>query len=438
MDFLRRFQSSFAEDEANDAAIEAVFSSSDEDADRNVPVRHGGSKPGRKPNVDRGRSFGATQIYSDYFSNNPVYNDRLFRRRFRMRREVFLRVLNGVKDVDSYFEQKRDALLQPGLSTIQKVTAAIRQMAYGTGADACDEYIRIGESTAAVCLDRFASAVVGKFGGQYLRALTPDDLERILRINAARGFPGLQGSLDCYNWRWDKCPKAQQGQFKGHKGTSIVLEAVVDGDLWFWHVHFGLPGSLNDINVVQRSTLLHDFINGNSHTVTFTVNGRAYHMPYFLVDGIYPKWYVFMKSIPDPIEEAEKFYTKMHEAIRKDVERGFGVIQVRWAITKLPGRKWSVSRLSMIMHACIVLHNMIIEDERSTHKLGHDLDFDGPAARRAQISDVMVLRNAGELVDGSFGATAARMMATRDTDMGCLLKKDLIAGLWSNRGHDSA
>ena len=433
MDLIRLYQARWDEDHCTDAAIEAVFSSDDEELNESVKiqVRHGGSRPGRQPNINRERVLGAKRIYSDYFSQNPVYNDRLFRRRFRMRREVFLRVLNGIQKHDLYFTQRMDALRQHGLSPIQKVTAAIRQLAYGMGADACDEYIRIGESTATVCLDRFVAAVVELFGHQYLRAPTPEDLERVLRVNAARGFPGLQGSLDCYNWRWDKCPKAQQGQFKGHKGTSVALEAVVDGELWFWHVHFGMPGTLNDINVVHRSKLLHDMINGKSHTVSFTVNGSTYHMPYFLVDGIYPRWYVFVKAIPDPVGEAEAWFTKMQEAIRKDVERGFGVIQARWAITKLPGRKWNVSRLSMIMHACIILHNMIVEDERGNHKLGQDLDFDGPVAVRARNSDVMVIRTSEDLIDGSFGATATRMMQTRDVVLGEKLKKDLIANLWN-------
>ena len=64
--------------------------------------------------------------------------------------------MSGVLEHDDYFQQKFDALHNIGLSTIQKVTAALRQMAYGTPADACDQYIRIGESTALECLYRFA------------------------------------------------------------------------------------------------------------------------------------------------------------------------------------------------------------------------------------------------------------------------------------------
>jgi hypothetical protein len=33
------------------------------------------------------------------------------------------------------------------------------------------------------------------------------------------------------------------------KELTIVLEAVASQDLWICHIFFGLPGSLNDINV---------------------------------------------------------------------------------------------------------------------------------------------------------------------------------------------
>jgi hypothetical protein len=61
---------------------------------------------------------------------------------------LFLQITRAVKEEDSYFCQQPDAVRTLGLSAIQKVTAAIRQLAYGSPADAVDEYVRIRESTA--------------------------------------------------------------------------------------------------------------------------------------------------------------------------------------------------------------------------------------------------------------------------------------------------
>ena len=39
------------------------------------------------------------------------------------------------------------------------------------------------------------------------------------------------------------------------RDATIVLEAVASKDLWIWNCFFGMPGTLNDINVLQRSHL---------------------------------------------------------------------------------------------------------------------------------------------------------------------------------------
>lgn len=108
--------------------------------------QHGGSLPGKHPNLKRDISSGHNRIYADYFADEPVYTDAMFRRRFRMSRPLFLRVVNAVEERSSYFIQKRDALGVLGASSLQKCTAAIRMLAYGTAADACDEYCRLSET----------------------------------------------------------------------------------------------------------------------------------------------------------------------------------------------------------------------------------------------------------------------------------------------------
>ena len=135
----------------------------------------GGSRLGRKPNAERDFEDGYERIYKDYFAENSVYCPRLFRRRFRMRRELFLRIFEGVREQDSWFEQKIDALGKKGLHPLQKVVAAFRILAYGSSYDMVDEYVRISESSASDCLDHFCSAVDAKFGAEYLRSPTMED-----------------------------------------------------------------------------------------------------------------------------------------------------------------------------------------------------------------------------------------------------------------------
>jgi hypothetical protein len=40
--------------------------------------------------------------------------------------------------------------------------------------------------------------------------------------------------------------------YMGHKNEpTIILKAVASKDLWIWPAFFGMPGSHNDINVLQ-------------------------------------------------------------------------------------------------------------------------------------------------------------------------------------------
>ena len=129
------------------------------------------------------------------------------------------------------------------------------------------------------------------------------------------------------HWEWRNCPFAWQGQYKGHVGAcTVILEAVASQDLWIWHSFFGMAGSHNDINVLQRSPVFNRLSNGLAPQVTFEINGNQYDKPYYLADGIYPTWTTFVKTISNPNDEKKKRFAKEQESARKDVEHAFGAL----------------------------------------------------------------------------------------------------------------
>uniref|UniRef100_A0A0D3C9U8 Myb-like domain-containing protein n=1 Tax=Brassica oleracea var. oleracea TaxID=109376 RepID=A0A0D3C9U8_BRAOL len=151
-----------------------------------------------------------------------------------------------------------------------------------------------------------ARAIINLFGDGYLRRPTPDDLQCLLHIRELRGFPGMIGSIDC---------------------------------------------TLNDINVLDRSHVFDDTINGQAPQVNFSVNGREYHLAYYLTDDIYPKWVTFIQSIPIPQGPKAVLFAQRQEVVRKDVERAFGVLQDRFAIVKNPSHFWDKIKIENIMRA---------------------------------------------------------------------------------------
>jgi hypothetical protein len=57
------------------------------------------------------------------------------------------------------------------------------------------------------------------------------------------------------------------------------------------------------------------------------------------------------------------------------VERAFGVLQARFAIVRRPARFWKLETLKDVMMACVILHNTIVEDER-TNNVEEDLEYE--------------------------------------------------------------
>ncbi|XP_062181166.1 uncharacterized protein LOC133885460 [Phragmites australis] len=97
-------------------------------------------------------------------------------------------------------------------------------------------------------------------------------------------------------------------------------------------------------------------------------------MGYYLADGIYPEWATFVKPISSPVGRKRQHFVVQQAALRKDVERAFGVLQSRFPIVRGATRIWDQKTLHNIMTACIIMHNMIIEEERLNGEVEHVYD----------------------------------------------------------------
>ena len=149
-----------------------------------------------------------------------------------MNKSLFMRIVHRLSTEVPYFQPTQDAAGRSSLSPLQKCIAAIRQLAYGGGADTVDEYVRLAETTARKCLHNFTAGIISLFGDEYLRRPSLEDLERLLRIGEQRGFPGMVGSIDCMHWEWKNCPTAWKRMYsRGTEKPTIVLEAVASYDL---------------------------------------------------------------------------------------------------------------------------------------------------------------------------------------------------------------
>ncbi|XP_071740912.1 uncharacterized protein [Rutidosis leptorrhynchoides] len=141
-----------------------------------------------------------------------------------------------------------------------------------------------------------------------------------------------------------------------------MLEAVASYNMWIWHSFFGMDGSNNDIILLNHSPLFDSLKKDRVAPSPFEVNIHVYPFGYYLADWIYPDWTTLIKGYSTPIDEPRVKFTRFQVSARKDVERTFGVLQGRFAIFKTPARVMSVNKMRRIMYSCIVMYNMIQED----------------------------------------------------------------------------
>ncbi|XP_047979395.1 uncharacterized protein LOC125221317 [Salvia hispanica] len=242
-----------------------------------------------------------------------------------------------------------------------------------------DEYLHVGETTGRECLKNFCKLVVEAFGDTYLRRPTADVCQSLMRMHeTVHGFPGMLGSINSV--------------------------------------------SNNDIKVLNPSTLFADQCRGRGPTIQFTANGRTHHMGYYLADVIYPRWHVVLKT-SCPIGERRVLFAAKQESARKDMERAFGVLLSRWAIVKGPARFWYKEVITDVMYACIIMHNMIVEQER-----GYVTNWvDDEAGSSSSTTTSPVTRG----LPTGFGAVLERQASMRNQQDHTQLMTDMIEEVWN-------
>lgn len=96
-------------------------------------------------------------------------------------------------------------------------------------------------------------------------------------------------------------------------------------------------------------------------------------------------------------------------------------MQARFAMVKSPAKLWNNGNISDVMTACIILHNMIVEDKR-----GEDLGYDYEGgSTRVSVSRYEVHRTNEEFREA--------FSSLKDNDAHNQLQHDLMRHLWNRR-----
>ena len=125
-----------------------------------------------------------------------------------------------------------------------------------------------------------------------------------------------------------------------------------------------------------------------------------------------------MKPLKKPEGKKNLDFHNAQAAARKDVGRASGILQAQFDIVRGPARFWDQKMLWYIMHACVIMHNMIIENE-----CGQDIVY---SVYELLGHPVRVRRRAERVVRFVASYHAIRCPAAHNE-----LKKDLIKEWWT-------
>ena len=183
--------------------------------------------------------------------------------------------------------------------------------------------------------------------------------------------------------------------------------------------------------MLERSHVFNELTEGRAPAVHYLINGYDYTTGYYLANGIYPKWATFVKTILALQGQKYKLFAAAQEAYRKDVERAFGVLQARFTIVHGPARFFHLETLQKIIKACIILHNMIVEDEWEDERDDNEVvDLNYKQNDRVDNPPLQVKHEQSD----EFLSYIERHGRIRDREIHFQLQSDLIEHLWQLQG----
>jgi Plant transposon protein len=126
---------------------------------------------------------------------------------------------------------------------------------------------------------------------------------------------------------------------------------------------------MNDLNILSLSLFIRSTTNGSfgqfeleAGIVPFETANQQFTKMFVLVDGISPKYSRFVRGLSQPVTKAEIAFTSWQEGACKDIERAFGVLQMKWKIINFPIHSINLINVSNLVLTCLILHNMGVSD----------------------------------------------------------------------------
>ena len=300
-----------------------------------------------------------------------IYTPDMFYDILRMRRRTFDRL---VQDLRPFIQGQQTHWRQP-IGVEKKVVVTLFKLMHGVSIPLVADKAALGKSTVSEILRQVCTAINTHFGHLIAWPVGRRLARTATAFQSKQGLPNCIGAIDgshIYIASPSNSVVAADHRNR-NKSFSILLQGVVDSRCYFTSVNTGPPGSLHDSAHFKSSELyqkVQDGIMGGFHDDLLTWPSGLAFPPYIVADKGYPllSWCITpfkMGPMGSPLSREEAWFNRKHSSTRMSVERGFSILKSRF---KEIGTKSSLKLdfLPTIVHACCVLHNILLASKDRT------------------------------------------------------------------------
>ena len=284
---------------------------------------------------------------------------RRFRNRFRVPFSMFEEMIVECKDANIFGRTQ--------IPVEFKLLGCLRVLGRGAYCDDVAEILGCGVTTVNTMFKAFVHKYSEAYYDKYVYVPEGEEMDKVMADYAKMGFPGCVGSMDVTHLMWKQCPSALRHVCTGrYHAPSVAFQMVCAHTRRIHHVSRPFYGATNDITITYNDTYPREVMHGNVHSdIVFQTYDRAgvlrtWRGAYIICDGGYPKCVCFVDPSLLDYEYHTVSWAEWLESVRKDVERLFGALKMRFRWISKAIEYQDIETLGYAVKVAAILHNRLL------------------------------------------------------------------------------
>jgi hypothetical protein len=249
-----------------------------------------------------------------------------------------------------------------------KLLGCLRILGRGAHCDDVAEILDVGKTTVNVMFKAFVKNYSAAYYDVHVYVPEGEELDQVVEDYTKMGLPGCVGSMDVTHLMWKQCPSALRHVCTGrYHCPSVAFQMVCAHTRRIHHVSQPFYGATNDISITYNDSYPRDVMNGSVHGDrvfrTYDREGviRLWKGAYLICDGGYPKCVSFVDPTLLDYEYITVSWAEWLESVRKDVERLFGALKMRFRWISKAIEYKDIDTLGYAVKVAAILHNRLLQ-----------------------------------------------------------------------------